>query len=102
MQNSQPRAGSARAEKLKIKDFIPAGAHLLALGIIMVSSLWAFLRFEDSPILQLYVVVAAVVAYNAWGLIYHYFRRQLTLELVLEYLLLGALVILLFFWTLFS
>ena len=74
----------------------------MALAIIFISSLWAFLRVGDSPILQLYVVIAAVVAYDAWGLIYHYFRRRLTLELVLEYLLVGALVILLFFWTLFS
>jgi len=77
-------------------------AHFMALAIIFISSLWAFLRVGDSPILQLYVVIAAVVAYDAWGLIYHYFRRRLTLELVLEYLLVGALVILLFFWTLFS
>ena len=77
-------------------------AHFTALAIIFISSLWAFLRVGDSPILQLYVVIAAVVAYDAWGLIYHYLRRRLTLELVLEYLLVGALVILLFFWTLFS
>ena len=77
-------------------------AHFAALAIIFSASLWAFLRFEDSPLLQLYVVIAAVVAYDAWGLIYHYFHRRLTLDLVLEYLLVGALVILLFFWTLFS
>lgn len=52
--------------------------------------------------MQLYVVVAAVVAYNAWGMIYHYFRRRLTLDLILEYLLVGALVVLIFFWTLFA
>lgn len=80
----------------------PAWAHFAALVIIFASSLWAFLRFEDSPTLQLYVVIAAVVAYDAWGMIYHYFRRRLTVDLVLEYLLVGALVILLFFWTLFS
>jgi len=74
----------------------------MALAIIFISSLWAFLRVGDSPTLQLYIVIAAVVAYDAWGLIYHYLRRRLTLELVLEYLLVGALVILLFFWTLFS
>ncbi|OGC60135.1 hypothetical protein A2890_01485 [candidate division WWE3 bacterium RIFCSPLOWO2_01_FULL_53_14] len=80
----------------------PAWAHFAALVIIFASSLWAFLRFEDSPTLQLYVVIAAVIAYDAWGMIYHYFRRRLTVDLVLEYLLVGALVILLFFWTLFS
>ncbi|MEX1068512.1 MAG: hypothetical protein WED08_01760 [Patescibacteria group bacterium] len=77
-------------------------AHFGALVVIFATSLWAFLRFEESPILQLYVVIAAVFAYDAWGMIYHYFHRRLTLDLVLEYLLVGALVILLFFWTLFS
>lgn len=87
--------------KVKMKNY-GFLAHLFALAIIFGCSLWAFLQFEDSPLLQLYVVIAAVVAYNAWGLIYHYFRRWLTLELVLEYLLMGALVILLFFWTMFA
>ena len=80
----------------------PAWAHFAALVIIFASSLWAFLRFEDSPTLQLYVVIAAVIAYDAWGMIYHYFRRRLTVDLVLEYLLVGGLGVLLFFWTLFS
>lgn len=80
----------------------PILAHFGALAIIFITSLWAFLRFDNSPILQLYVVITAVVAYDAWGMIYHYFRRRLTLDLALEYLLVGALVILLFFWTLFS
>lgn len=90
-----------QSSKFKVKN-LGIAAHFAALGIIFSSSLWAFLRFEDSPILQLYVVIAAVAAYDAWGLIYHYFHRRLTLDLVLEYLLVGALVILLFFWTLFA
>lgn len=77
-------------------------AHYVALGVILGISTAAFLYFKDSPWMQLYVVIAAVVAYDTWGMIYHYFRRRLTLDLVLEYLLVGALVILLFFWTLFS
>uniref|UniRef100_A0A832DRZ2 Uncharacterized protein n=1 Tax=candidate division WWE3 bacterium TaxID=2053526 RepID=A0A832DRZ2_UNCKA len=101
MQNSNfpAKGGSASGGKVQNWGGI---AHFLALAIISGSSVWAFLRFEDSPLFQLYVVIAAAVAYNAWGMIYHYFRRRLTLDLVLEYLLVGALVILLFFWTLFS
>lgn len=77
-------------------------AHVLALVLISTASVVAFLRLEGSPLLQLYVVIAAVVAYNGWGIIYHFYHKRLTLSLVLEYLLVGALVILLFFWTLFS
>ncbi len=84
-----------------MRKFYPI-AHYLALSIIFGTSILAFLQFKEAPLMQLYVVVAAVVSYNFWGLIYHYFRRRLTLDLILEYLLVGALVILLFFWTLFS
>lgn len=76
--------------------------HFLALGAIFAISLTAFLRFEGSAVMQLYTVVMAVVAYTGWGMIYHFLSRRLTLSIILEYLLVGALVILLFFWTLFS
>lgn len=77
-------------------------AHLLALALIFVVSVVAFIRFSGSPLLQLYVVVAAVLAYIIWGLVYYFLNRRLTLSIILEYLLVGALVILLFFWTLFA
>lgn len=77
-------------------------AHFLALVLIFVISLTAFLSFKDNPVMQLYTVVMAVLAYNGWGVIYHLYRKSLALDIILEYLLVGALVILLFFWTLFS
>lgn len=76
--------------------------HLVALASIFIVSVAAFIRFSDSPLLQLYTVVAAVAAYVGWGITYHFLDKHLTLSIVLEYLLVGALVILLFFWTLFS
>lgn len=77
-------------------------AHLLASASIFVVSVAAFLRFSNSPLLQLYVVVAAVLAYVGWGITYHFLNKHLTLSIVLEYFLVGALVILLFFWTSFA
>lgn len=76
--------------------------HLLTLSAIFVLAVFAFLRFAGSPIMQLFVVVVAVLAYIGWGVIYHFLNKQLTLSIFLEYLLVGALVILLFFWTLFA
>lgn len=76
--------------------------HLVTLLLILISSVWAFIYFKDLLLMQLYVVVAAVVTYIAWGAIYHFLNKRLTFELLLEYLLVGALALLLFSWTLFS
>ncbi|PIS12436.1 hypothetical protein COT70_00900 [candidate division WWE3 bacterium CG09_land_8_20_14_0_10_47_33] len=76
--------------------------HLFTLSLIFVASVWAFLYYRQLPLMQLYVVTLAVVTYVAWGAIYHFLNKRLTLELLLEYILVGALVLLLFFWTFFS
>lgn len=76
--------------------------HIIVLSLIFVSSVWAFLHFKALPLMQLYVVVVAVLTYIVWGAIYHFLNKRLTVGLLLEYILVGALVLLLFFWTLFA
>ena len=76
--------------------------HIITLLLILASSVWAFIRFKELPLMQLYVVVAAVAAYIAWGVIYHLLNKRLTLGLLLEYVLVGTLALLLFSWTLFT
>ncbi|MDP2735394.1 MAG: hypothetical protein Q8P12_04250 [bacterium] len=58
------------------------------------------MRFRGFEALQLYVVSAAVFAYIGWGALFHYYHRRLNWGMVLEYFLIGALVLLLFFWLL--
>jgi len=81
---------------------LSTAAHFLALLSILVISLAAFLRFEGFPLRQLYVVIVAVLAYIGWGVTHHFLDKRLRLGIIFEYLLVGALVILLFFWTLFA
>lgn len=76
--------------------------HIVALALISVISIWAFIYFKEMQLMQLYVVITAILAYIAWGAIYHFLNKRLTLELLLEYLLVGALVLLLYSWTLFT
>jgi len=76
--------------------------HIIALLLIFICSVRAFIYFKELPLMQLYVVVAAVVTYIGWGAIYHFLNKRLTLELILEYILVGALALLLFSWTLFT
>jgi hypothetical protein len=84
--------------KFKISNLI----HLVVLGLIFTLSVLAFVKFKGMELLQLYVVVVAVLAYIAWGVVYHFYHKSLNWGIFLEYVLVGALVILLFFWTLFA
>jgi len=77
-------------------------SHVLVLGAIFILSVSAFIKFNGAELTQLYIVAAAVVAYIAWGLVYHFYHKSLSWGLFLEYVLVGALVLLLFFWTLFA
>jgi hypothetical protein len=76
--------------------------HLSVLGAISTLSVLAFVRFNGMELLQLYVVAVAVIAYIAWGVVYHFYHKSLSWGVFLEYVLVGSLVILLFFWTLFA
>ncbi len=76
--------------------------HLSVLGAIFTLSVLAFVRFKGMELLQLYVVAVAVIAYIAWGVVYHFYHKSLSWGVFLEYVLVGSLVILLFFWTLFT
>jgi len=76
--------------------------HAAALLLILIGALWTFTYFNGSALRQFYVVIAAVVAHIVWGIIYHSLNKQLTAGLLLEYVLVGALVLLLFSWTLFA
>jgi len=77
-------------------------AHTVALTIIFFGSIWAFIHYESLPLMQFYVVIAAVLVYVTLGIVYQILNKRLTFKLVLEYFLIGALGILLFSWTLFS
>jgi len=88
----------------KPKPFLKRKAslfHLLVLGVIFVLSLVAFWKFRGVELLQLYTVAIAVLVYITWGVVYHFYHERLSWGIFLEYVLVGALVILLFFWMIF-
>ncbi|MEX1061619.1 MAG: hypothetical protein WEC39_00715 [Patescibacteria group bacterium] len=74
--------------------------HAGVLAVIFGLALWGFLRFQDAQIVQLYIAVVAVLAYVGWGALFHYFHKRLSLSILVEYLLVGALVLLMVFWLL--
>ncbi|GMR19039.1 MAG: hypothetical protein BMS9Abin34_163 [Patescibacteria group bacterium] len=84
------------------KQKIPHLLHLLVLSLIFSLAVAAFVKFKSLVLVQFYVVTVAVLAYISWGVVYHFYRKRLSWSLFFEYFLVGALVIILFFWTLFA
>ena len=76
--------------------------HIIVLLAIIAGAIGAFVYFNGSALYQFCVVVAAVVINAVWGVFYHYSNKRLTAGLIWEYVLIGALVLLLFSWTIFS
>jgi hypothetical protein len=76
--------------------------HIAVLFIVLAAAVGVFLLFSGNPAIQFYVVVVATAAYLVWSLVYHFLDKSLTKRLLLEYSLVGVLVLLLYSWTLFG
>lgn len=70
--------------------------HYLALFFILALGGLLFFRFQYFPNYQFLVVVLTVIAYVLWGVSYHLTVRRLGWTVLLEYVLLGFVVILMF------
>jgi hypothetical protein len=67
--------------------------HYLVLGIIVFGGTVAFYYAAPNTALQLTVGVITSLAYIAWGLIHHYLKKSLHKRIVVEYILMGAIAI---------
>ncbi len=67
-------------------------SYILLTGVLVVGFL-AYRQFRYNPSAQFLVVVAGVCAYLGWGIVYHHLRRDLTLKVYLEYLLIASIVL---------
>jgi len=74
--------------------------HYLILFLILNLGLVGFVVFRFQPVAQLLVVGLTVAGYIVWGLVHHYIEDRLRWEVVGEYFLVGALVLVMFVLTL--
>ncbi len=83
------------------RDFQKHISHYLVLFFILIAGggMFYFLRFQ--PFYQMLVVMLFSFAYVAWGVIHHWFERDLHLKVIVEYFLIGLLVNLIIFSLLF-
>lgn len=70
--------------------------HNLALliGLLLASGIFMLVRYD--PTYQFYSVVAGTLYYVLWGIVHHYLLDRVSLKAVLEYILVGGIVVLLF------
>lgn len=60
-------------------------------------SLVAILKFQNIPQMQLIILTMLALFYLGWALAFHYLEKNLTLEIIIEYIL-TALLALIFFY----
>lgn len=66
------------------------GYYLSLLGILFLG---IFLAIQASPDrqLQMLTVILTTFFYVAWGILHHFLNHDLTVKIVIEYLLIGSL-----------
>jgi hypothetical protein len=71
--------------------------HYLPLLGIFTAGILAFILFSYDKNFQIGVVISVAVAHVAWGLMHHYIHKDLSLDVLVEYIaiaLLGLAVLL--------
>lgn len=71
----------------KIIQQIPYYIPLLAIFIL---GAFGFFAFSFDHVFQVGVVVAIGVSHVVWGVVYHFIHRDLTVTIVLEYVVFAA------------
>ena len=69
--------------------------HFLVLAAILIIGIFTFIYVRPNTTLQLYIGIITAVAYVLWGFIHHAIQKDLHQKIMVEYLLIGAIAIVL-------
>jgi hypothetical protein len=69
--------------------------HFLVLIAILSAGVLTFIVVRPNTTIQLLIGIITAVAYVLWGLIHHTIQKDLHQKIVIEYLLIGAIAIVL-------
>ena len=69
--------------------------HFLVLVAILAGGIFTFIYVRPNTTLQLFVGIITAVTYVLWGLIHHAIKKDLHRKIMVEYLLIGAIAIVL-------
>ena len=76
-----------------------AKLHILHFGVLLAGLLIGVMYFyiyRYDRIYQFYAVVLSVAYYVLWGILHHYLEDRFDFHIILEYVLIGGVVTLLF------
>lgn len=65
----------------------------ILLTSILVAGFVVYQKYRYDPTAQFLIVVAGVAAYLGWASVYHHVKRDMTLKVYLEYLLIASIVL---------
>lgn len=68
---------------------------ILVLLVMLAIAVWAFLAVAPNVFFQLAIGITTAVAYVLWGIINHAMHKDLHPKIVVEYILIGAISIVL-------
>lgn len=69
--------------------------HFAVLALILIGGLGAFWFVRPNTTLEFDISIITSVAYVFWGIIYHAMQKDLHQKVVVEYILIGAIAIVL-------
>jgi hypothetical protein len=69
---------------------------LLMAGVML--GIWALVRFRYVLEMQVWIVAAMAAGYVLWGILHHTLNRDLTVKILIEYLLIAVLYVTIFWF----
>jgi EamA domain-containing membrane protein RarD len=60
--------------------------HYLPLVAVMVAAIVGFVLFSHDTALKISLAIATGFSYFVWGLVHHYIHKDLSIDVVIEYL----------------
>lgn len=67
--------------------------HYLLLVLILITGFVMFLIAPQYNISRFCVIISTTSAYVLWGIIHHWVEKRLDVRIIIEYMLIGLLVI---------
>jgi hypothetical protein len=78
------------------KDFAYHPMHYFSLLCVMVLGLWGIFWFDYNRMIQLGIAGSLGVSHVVWGIIHHWYHRDLHLKIIAEYVLWAVFAIVTF------
>lgn len=87
---------------MQLKRLAQDMSHYLPLAGIFFAGILGFIMFSYDKFFQLSIVAATASGYFAWGIIHHHIHKDLSLVVMIEYLVISVLGVVIVFSLIFQ